>query len=47
MPFAIFHHLCPNCGGRVSVDRLEAGLACAKCLPIEAVKRETAHQQPL
>ncbi|MFA0736409.1 MAG: hypothetical protein OGMRLDGQ_002909 [Candidatus Fervidibacter sp.] len=47
MPFAIFHHLCPNCGGRVSADRLEAGLACAKCLPIEAVRKETAHQQPL
>jgi cell division protein FtsL len=29
----------PNCGERVSADRLEAGLACSKCLPIEAVRK--------
>lgn len=32
MPFAYFHALCPNCGGRISADRLEAGLACENCL---------------
>lgn len=33
MHFALFRNLCPNCGGRISVDRLEKGLACEKCLP--------------
>ncbi|MGQ9463703.1 MAG: hypothetical protein ACUVTP_11625 [Candidatus Fervidibacter sp.] len=33
MHFALFHNLCPNCGGEISVDRLEKGLACEKCLP--------------
>lgn len=32
MPFAYFRTLCPNCGGRISTDRLEAGLACETCL---------------
>jgi len=46
MPFAIFQHLCPNCGERISADRLEAGLACSKCLPVEAVGKEAHYQQP-
>jgi len=32
MPLAYFRALCPNCGGRISADRLEAGLACETCL---------------
>lgn len=32
MHFALFRNLCPNCGGRISVDRLEKGWACEKCL---------------
>ena len=46
MPFAIFQHLCPNCGERISADRLEEGLACSKCLPVEAVGKEVHYQQP-
>ncbi|MCS7232059.1 MAG: reverse gyrase [Elusimicrobiota bacterium] len=32
MPLAIFKNLCPNCGGAVTSERLEAGLVCEKCL---------------
>lgn len=32
MHFALFRNLCPNCGGRISVDRLEKGWTCEKCL---------------
>lgn len=35
MELAIFRNLCPNCGGRISTERLEKGLACEKCLPDE------------
>ena len=32
MPFAVFRHLCPNCGGAISAERLKAGLACENCV---------------
>ncbi|MFZ8863387.1 MAG: reverse gyrase, partial [Thermocrinis sp.] len=32
---AIFSKLCPNCGGDISVERLEKGLPCEKCMPKE------------
>jgi Reverse gyrase len=32
---AIFSKLCPNCGGDISVERLEKGLPCEKCMPEE------------
>ncbi|MBC7217661.1 MAG: reverse gyrase [Candidatus Caldatribacterium sp.] len=35
MELAIFRNLCPNCGERISAERLEKGLACEKCLPEE------------
>ncbi|WP_457569780.1 reverse gyrase [Desulfurobacterium sp.] len=33
MKTAIFHNLCPNCGGNEGSDRLDKGLPCEKCLP--------------
>lgn len=30
---AVFHGLCPNCGGAISDDRLMKGLPCEECLP--------------
>ncbi|RLJ70550.1 reverse gyrase [Hydrogenivirga caldilitoris] len=32
---AVFENLCPNCGGRISSDRVLKGLPCDKCLPKE------------
>ena len=32
---AIFHNLCPNCGGDISAERLEKKLPCEKCYPSE------------
>jgi reverse gyrase len=32
---AIFSKLCPNCGGDISVERLEKGLPCERCMPKE------------
>jgi len=32
---AIFHNLCPNCGGDITAERLEKGLLCEKCYPFE------------
>ncbi len=32
---AIFSELCPNCGGDVSVERLDKGLPCERCMPEE------------
>jgi Reverse gyrase len=32
---AIFSKLCPNCGGDISVERLEKGLPCERCMPEE------------
>ncbi len=32
---AIFHNLCPNCGGDISVERLERGILCERCYPYE------------
>ncbi|MEN3033925.1 MAG: reverse gyrase [Aquificaceae bacterium] len=29
----VFRGLCPNCGGDISSERLERGLACEKCMP--------------
>lgn len=44
MPFAIFRHLCPNCGSQISAERLEQGLACENCLSKIDLKKS---QQPL
>lgn len=35
----LYSNLCPNCGGTISSERLEAGLPCDKCLPSAAAKR--------
>jgi Reverse gyrase len=32
---AIFSKLCPNCGGDISVERLEKRLPCERCMPKE------------
>jgi len=32
---AIFSKLCPNCDGDISVERLERGLPCERCMPKE------------
>ncbi|MFN3420482.1 MAG: reverse gyrase [Armatimonadota bacterium] len=45
MPFAIFRHLCPNCGGQISAERLERGLACESCLP--AIDLRKSQHMPL
>ncbi|MCS7263463.1 MAG: DEAD/DEAH box helicase, partial [Armatimonadetes bacterium] len=47
MTFAIFRNLCPNCGGHVSADRLEAGLACKNCLPTSDLHKVASVQQRL
>ncbi|RLA85239.1 MAG: reverse gyrase [Deltaproteobacteria bacterium] len=33
MVSGVFKGLCPNCGGDISTERLEAGLPCELCLP--------------
>lgn len=35
----IYAATCPNCGGRISAERLLEGLVCKKCLPQEDAKR--------
>lgn len=40
--FATFRRLCPNCGGDISAERLEAGWACESCLPDRAVSTSSA-----
>ncbi len=33
MIYGIFKGLCPNCGGDITIERLELGLPCETCLP--------------
>ncbi|MEM1925339.1 MAG: reverse gyrase [Pyrobaculum sp.] len=33
VPYVVYLHSCPNCGGPISSDRLAEGLPCRKCLP--------------
>ena len=40
---ALFHDLCPNCGGDISTDRLEKGLPCEKCYPYEDKEGVCSH----
>lgn len=47
MPFAIFRNLCPNCGGDISAERLEMGLACENCLTVSDLKKVALNQQLL
>lgn len=35
MILSLFKRLCPNCGGDISIQRLDKGLPCEKCLPNE------------
>lgn len=36
----IYKHMCPNCGGDISSERLEKGLVCENCLPDEVSHEE-------
>ena len=31
----VYRHACPNCGGPAEAERLEKGLPCTRCLPVE------------
>ncbi|ACB39159.1 reverse gyrase [Pyrobaculum neutrophilum] len=35
LPYVVYLHSCPNCGGPITSDRLAAGLPCRECMPKE------------
>ncbi len=38
---AVFREMCPNCGGRITDERLVMGLPCEKCLPsLDGIPKE-------